>query len=164
MTTAASYELNPVALRYTDILDEPLIPHHTPIIDFQHVPLDTLEESIKPIAHLFDDIETKAFMTRIGMSKPMDGLSMDESRSIHLYTMPSDSDRNPLFQVLNKVLRDEDRQNLKSWYPFLKLFLTALYKLPSQAMVVWRGLRNVDLCSKYPVGSKLTYISSVLCV
>jgi hypothetical protein len=150
MGTTTSYELNPVVSRYTDFLDEPLTPFLTPSIDYQRIPLVTLEESVEPIAHLFDKIETKVSMN---MDNPTDGLSEDESRSIHLYTMPSDSDL-CFSQVLNKALRDEDRQTLEPWFPFLKLFLTALDKLPSQRMTVWRGVRGVDLCSKYPVGSK----------
>jgi hypothetical protein len=157
MATATSYELNLAASRHTDLLGEPLTPLLTPITGYQYIPLVTLEESVKPIAHLFDKIEIKIFMTKRGMTNPADGLSKDESRSIHLYTMPSDSGL-PLFQVLNKVLRDEDRQTLKPWFPFLKLFLTALGKLPSQQMIVWRGVRGVDLRSKYPVGNILVSV------
>jgi hypothetical protein len=155
MATATSYELDLAASRYTDVLDEPLIPHRTPITDFEHTPLVTFEESIKPIAHFFDEIEIKTLMTQRGMTNLPDGLSIDESRSIHLYTMSFDSDLS-LSQVLNKALRDEDHQSLKPWYPFLKLFLTGLSELPSEDMTVWCGVRNVDLRSKYPIGSKLT--------
>ncbi|CAF1426662.1 unnamed protein product [Rotaria sordida] len=45
-----------------------------------------------------------------------------------------------LFTKLNKILRSERREPLKPWFRYLKLILTALYKLPSLRMTVWRGV------------------------
>jgi hypothetical protein len=56
--------------------------------------------------------------------------------------------------LLNQSLRNENREQLKSWFYFLKLFLTALYKLPSQNERVWRRVKNIDLTSKYKKGTK----------
>jgi hypothetical protein len=152
-----SHEPNLNASRCTDLCGEPVTCLLAPITGYQDVSLVTLEESIKPVAHLFDGIETNVYITKMGMANPMDGLGDDESRSIHLYTMPSDSGLS-IFQALNEALRDENRQILKPWFSFLKLFLTALHKLPSQAMTVWRGVRDVDLRSRYPIGSKLVCV------
>ncbi|CAF0723495.1 unnamed protein product [Adineta steineri] len=47
---------------------------------------------------------------------------------------------NTLYRILNKALRSEDRQALKIWFPYLKLFDAALNKLPPVKEVVWRGI------------------------
>ncbi|CAF3111502.1 unnamed protein product [Rotaria sp. Silwood2] len=62
-------------------------------------------------------------------------LTWDESAAIYLYSMPI-----PFFSDLNKALRAENRHNLKPWFAFLKLFMTALVKLPSLKTIVWRGV------------------------
>jgi hypothetical protein len=46
------------------------------------------------------------------------------------------------YKLLNEKLRSEKRNELSSWYSYLKLFITALYKLPSIKKVVWRGIRG----------------------
>ncbi len=73
---------------------------------------------------------------------PSDGLTQDESGAIYLYTMQF-HDEPSLYILLNKSLRAENREQLKPWFPFLKLFVTALHKLPSQNKTVWRGVRDV---------------------
>ncbi|CAF1258282.1 unnamed protein product, partial [Rotaria sp. Silwood1] len=52
--------------------------------------------------------------------------------------------------VLNRTLRLADRIKLQPWFKYLKLFLTAFYKLPrSEHTLVWRGVRE-DLSALYP--------------
>jgi hypothetical protein len=62
-------------------------------------------------------------------------LTQDESAAIYLYSMPT-----PFFPCLNNTLREENRDALKPWFAFLKLFITALEKLPSTTKTVWRGV------------------------
>ncbi|CAF0981997.1 unnamed protein product [Didymodactylos carnosus] len=70
------------------------------------------------------------------------------------YTMEWDVPSESLYSILNCALRDADRQNLRPWYRYLKLFLTALYKLPSiPHQTVWRGVRE-DLSDEYCVGDE----------
>ncbi|CAF5107271.1 unnamed protein product, partial [Rotaria magnacalcarata] len=45
-----------------------------------------------------------------------------------------------LYRVLNKALRSENRQALRIWFPYMKLFDTALDKLPTVKEAVWRGV------------------------
>ena len=40
------------------------------------------------------------------------------------------------YRVLNRALRSEDRSSLKPWFVFLKLFATALGKLPNLKKVI----------------------------
>ena len=50
-------------------------------------------------------------------------------------------------------MREEDREILKPFFPYIKLLLTALYKLPAvRGDVVYRGLKG-DHSKDYPEGS-----------
>ena len=142
--------------RYTDVSNEPVTRILAPISDYEKVPLFTLEESIKPVAHLFDGIDENVQIAKNNSLSPANGLSQDESASLYLYTMPCNTGSS-LYQILNQHLRSDDRQVLKPWFSFLNLFLTALHKLPSQAQTVWRGVPDRALGGQYPVGSQLTW-------
>ena len=50
-----------------------------------------------------------------------------------------------------------DREALKSSFPYLRLLLTARGKLPKFGGAVWRGVKGVDLRSKYPNGKKVAW-------
>ena len=139
--------------RYTDIKDEPVTRLLAPISGYEKVDLVSLEEAIVPIAHLFENIDGNAWVAKKNCSKPEDGLTQDMSAAIYLYTMQFSTEPS-LFQELNKTLRTENRQALKPWFSYLKLFLTALHTLPSRAQNVWRGIRGVDLRSKYRTGTQ----------
>ncbi|CAF3840068.1 unnamed protein product, partial [Rotaria sp. Silwood1] len=83
-------------------------------------------------------------------TEPEDGLNSDESATIHLYTIEWDVHEDSLYMVLNRTLRLADRIKLQPWFKYLKLFLTAFYKLPrSEHTLVWRGVRE-DLSALYP--------------
>jgi hypothetical protein len=54
----------------------------------------------------------------------------------------------PFFSTLNRDLRAMDKQVLKRWFGYLKLFITALKKLPPFKGIVWRGIpdqTNINL-------------------
>ena len=153
--------------RYLDGKDEPnkLL---TPIEGYEGKPLVSLEKSFERIKKLVDDEQTKKlvgdkriknlvqdldkriWITKENSKEPMDNLSQDESAAIHLYSMQwPDSDDN-LCAVLNKILRLEKRDILKPWFSYLKLFLTALFKLPSKKGILWRGIRG-NVSDQYKV-------------
>jgi hypothetical protein len=142
--------------RVSDLYDEPVNRLLLPIRGYEDQPLLPLNETIKPISKLFNRIEDYVFIALHNCRNPTDGLDQQESASIHLYTMQF-SRGSSLYQLLNQSLRKENREELKPWFLFLKLFLTALYKLPSQSKIVWRGIKNVDLSSKYTEGTKFAW-------
>ncbi|CAF0975965.1 unnamed protein product [Didymodactylos carnosus] len=142
--------------RYSDILNEPrkLL---LPIDGYQNVALISLEEAVRNISHLLDsDISTKVYIAKENSRHPEDGLTPDESASIHLYTMESVEDGVSLYFILNKTLRLENRQHLKPWFPYLKLLLTGLFKLKSQKKTVWRGI-NGNLSQEFDQGAKFIW-------
>jgi hypothetical protein len=142
--------------RVSDLSDEPVDHLLVPIQGYEDQPLLPLNETIKPISPFFNRIENYAFVALRNCQNPTDGLDQQESASIHLYTMEFGGGPS-LYQLLNQSLRAENRNELKPWFLFLKLFFTALYKLPSQCKTVWRGIKNVDLSSKYTEGTKFAW-------
>ena len=84
----------------------------------------------------------------------VDNLTNDESAAVFLYTMEW---ANSVYLLLNKALTNEDRNHLVPWFSYLKLILTALFKLPSIKCTVWRGVKGLDLTSEYPKNRKIVW-------
>eukprot|EP00048_Salpingoeca_helianthica_P002946 m.62438 g.62438 ORF g.62438 m.62438 type:complete len:213 (+) comp12405_c0_seq1:891-1529(+) len=79
-------------------------------------------------------------------------LDASEVGAIHLYTQET-----PLYSVLNLRLRDAlDTPLNPCLLPYLKLLLTALYKLPQHQVHVYRGVK-LDIHLTYLVGEKITW-------
>ncbi len=68
----------------------------------------------------------------------------------------------PFFSSLNNTLRAKNRHALKPWLAFLKLFITALEKLPSTKDIVWRGV-NDDVSSMFVDNAVQTWWSVNSC-
>ncbi|CAF1049985.1 unnamed protein product [Adineta ricciae] len=119
-----------------------------PISGYEHEPLLSLEESCQSLYPLIDNLAQYIWISKRNSQNPDDGLTSDESASIHLYTMEWTNSEESLYAKLNRTLRSVNRQELKPWFRYLKLFLTALFKLPTFEGVVWRGVRG-DLSKQY---------------
>ncbi|CAF4122451.1 unnamed protein product [Rotaria sp. Silwood2] len=102
-----------------------------PISGCENIPLVSLEESIEPLVSLLPSIGIYANLAKQKYDKSDDCLSLDESAANILYSMNWKPIDECLYVALNAALRSKDRGNLIPWFLFLKLFLTALYKLPS---------------------------------
>ncbi len=83
----------------------------------------------------FNDIEDYINVALLNCQNPADELDSQESASSHLYTMQFHGGPS-LYTLLNQSLRAENCEELIPWFSFLQLFLTALYKLPSQSKTV----------------------------
>jgi hypothetical protein len=142
--------------RNIDLRDEPVDLLLAPIRGYEDKPVVSLTETVEPISEFFKDIQDYVYVALHNCQNPDDGLDQQESASIHLYTMQFHGGSS-LYLLLNQSLRAEDREQLKPWFSFLKLFLTALYKLPSQSKRVWRCVKNIDLTSKYKTGTKFVW-------
>ncbi|CAF2937347.1 unnamed protein product [Rotaria sp. Silwood2] len=74
-------------------------------------------------------------------AEPADQLTVDESASIRLYTIEWEGSHRSLYSKLNRTLKTADCKELRPYFKYLKLFLTALVKLPCiPSMTVWRGV------------------------
>jgi len=108
--------------------------NRSPISGYQDLPLMSLEEAVRSIIQFVPEVMNYADTAkeRCRQNSP---LTINESAAIYLYTMPK-----PFYETLNKTLRAENPNALKPWFAFLKLFITALGKLPSCPATVWRGV------------------------
>lgn len=102
----------------------------TAIRGYEREPLVSLEEACQPLQKIVDDIDEYVFIAKSNCRKPADNLTQDESASIHLYTMEWSISEDSLYAMLNRTLRKPERTLLKPWFKYLKLFITALLKLP----------------------------------
>ena len=119
-----------------------------PIKGYEKAPLVSLKEAVQPIGSLLYDVDAMVETARRNSRKPADGLTVEESAAIHLYTMQWSEPHLSLYTALNQKLRSKNRNTLVSWFLFLKLFFTALYKLPSFKGTIWRGVRG-NLSDQY---------------
>ncbi|CAF0950106.1 unnamed protein product [Adineta steineri] len=108
--------------------------NRSPIFGYEDSPILTLEEAVEELIPLVPDILASVTTAKIKY-KHSDLLTQDESAAIYLYSMPP-----PFHSSLNNTLRAGDRHALKRWFAYLKLFMTALNKLPSIKARVWRGV------------------------
>jgi hypothetical protein len=136
--------------RFKDLTGEPLR-MLMPIQGYENMPLVPLEEAVFPLISLVPQIKRMVHIVKERCDDPQDGLTIDESASIMLYTMEWVPKQKSFYFILNNALRAENRQRLKPWFRYLKVVLTALSKLPSAHRCVYRGVR-ADLHQLYPKG------------
>ena len=135
-----------------------------PLESYEDYPLVSLEAAIEPVLSFFDqDIRPYALITKQNSREPVGDLTSDEAASIQLYSMQWPPMENTLYIHLNRALWTTNRQALRPWFPYLKLFLTALNKLPSSRTTVWRGVQG-DLRPKYRKGQSVIWWGISSCV
>ncbi|CAF1382383.1 unnamed protein product [Rotaria sordida] len=120
-----------------------------------------LEKALKPIESQIDELPRLINTAKRHCHFPSEhGLTHDQSAAVYIYSMEW-GDTN-LYRILNKALRSENRQALKIWFPYLKLFDTALDKLPTVKEVVWRGV-PLDISKHFTKNQILTWWSINSC-
>ncbi|CAF1208831.1 unnamed protein product [Rotaria sordida] len=140
-------------LRFTNIDHKPT--RLPPVYEYHTHPLLPLQQALDPILSKIDHLDQFIQIARNECHFPSEhGLTREESASIYLYTM--DWDEQSLYQVLNEALHDKDRSVLIPWYGYLKLLDTALTKLPSLQINLWRGV-NTDISKNYKENDELTW-------
>ncbi|CAF4213874.1 unnamed protein product [Rotaria sordida] len=109
-------------------------------------PIVSIDEAIIPIKNLFININRYVKLAKKECRNPQNNLTQDESASIYLYTCEF-TEGESLYRILNETLRSIEKKNnaLKPWFPYFKLYITALSKLPSQTQTVYRGVQNLDI-------------------
>ncbi|CAF1340380.1 unnamed protein product [Rotaria sordida] len=143
-------------LRITDIAHEPLR-LIAPIGGYEEMPLVTLEKAVEPLVSVLPAVRSYAYVAKQMCEDPADGLTPDESASIMLYTMGWEPLDKCLYFVLNDTLRSSERQQkLRPWYLFMRLFLSALFRLPSLTKIAYRGVK-LDLSKRYIEGKTIVW-------
>lgn len=161
MNTINDDMVNRLKLRSNDILKEPLT-HILPIYIPDNKSTISLETAIEPLISLLPNIQKFVCIAKEKCENPNDGLTVDESASIMLYTMDWQPIEECFYHVFNSTLRCNDREKLKPWFLYLQLFLKALSHFPSVSQTVYHQI-EYDLIEKYPLGKKFTWWSFSLC-
>ena len=120
------------------------------------MPLVSIEEAVEPLVDLVPSVQKNVYVAKRNCENPTDGLTVDQSASIMLYTMEQPHREESLYCILNVTLRFQDQNKLKPWLLYLRLMLTGLRKLPPFRGTVYRGV-PCDLRTQYPTGSTHTW-------
>jgi hypothetical protein len=128
----------------------------TPLRGYARQPYLSIKEAAKPLHELVDDIDSRVWTVTNRCKDASDILTHDESAAIMLYTIEWDLGHPSIYSILNETLRLEDRDRLVPWFPYLKLLLSGLFKLPSVQYTIWRGVTG-DLSSNYKIGEFYTW-------
>lgn len=159
-TTTNEFELKSLA-RFCDLAEETLgaVP---PVQGCEQTPLVTLGEALEPLHALVPGAKQRLALLNDRQRQVQDGLTFDESASIMLYTMHWQTEEDSFSLLLNRALRDVNRERVKPWLLYLKLFMHSLAKLPSLHCHVYRGVQS-DLSGEYPLGKAFTWWGFALC-
>ena len=111
--------------------------NRSPIAGYEDQKIMPLENAVEKIVPFVKDVVQYANTAKEKCNRISDLLTWDESAAIYLYTMPIN-----FYSRLNQTLRAKNRHALKPWFAFLKLFMSALNKLPSSKTTVWRAVTN----------------------
>ena len=131
-----------VKQRITDFPEKPN-QYLPPIWGYDATPLMSLEEAVRSLIPILSAIQSYVYSAKQNCINPADDLTPDQSAAIMLYTMSWEPLEGCLYHVLNTTLRSRDRQKLKPWFPYLKLFLTALARLPLISnRTIYRGVKT----------------------
>ena len=84
------------------------------------------------ILQLADD----AIMLMKKIFKQEQTLTVDEAAAVYAYTQDT-----PFYIELNRTLRVLDRELITPFFPFMRLLLDGLHKLPLETCTVYRGIR-----------------------
>lgn len=156
---AKSDEMDNIALRVqrlTDIAQEPC-DILMPISGYEDMPLVSLEQAIEPLVSLLPAIKIYARAAKQKCKKTVDHLTQDESAAIMLYSMGWEPSDKCLYVALNATLRSTNRAKLRPWFLYLRLFLSALFRLPPiPKTTVFRGVR-LDLTSQFQRGEIIVW-------
>jgi hypothetical protein len=132
--------------------------NHKAIIDYEDLPLLTLEEAVEKIIPLIPHVMDYVATAKKKYNRHSPLLTRDESAAIYLYTIP----KTEFFSRLNTALRAANRQILQPWLHFLKLLMTGLKKLPSTKAIIWRAVNN-DVVFKLDEGEVYTWWDITSC-
>ena len=142
--------------RFSDIAGEPM-QRLAPLRVFENEALVSLEEATEPLTEPVPEIKHMVYNIRQSKIKAKNGLTTDESSSIALYSMEWNPPEESFYIVLNKSLRDLSRRKLRPWFKFLRLFFTALSKLPpAKQRIIFRGVK-LNLGDQYKEGERIVW-------
>ena len=135
-----------------------------PIAEYANEPILPLSKACTPLETIIPNLPV---YVKIALEEtpeqPSDGLTIDESAAVRLYTMEWNESRQSLYSTLNGTLKKGTREHLRPYFKYLKLFLTALVKIPCGSQeTIWRGVRR-NLSAEFPAGRIVTWWGFTSC-
>ena len=129
-----------------------------PIMGYAQEPLLPLYKACFPLMIILHNLSFYVAMAlEETPEEPPNGLTVDESAAIRLYTMEWARPHPSLYSMLNRTLRNTNREELRPYFKYMKLFLTALAKLPCvPPSTVWRGVTK-NVSADFPRGTPVTW-------
>ncbi|CAF3790148.1 unnamed protein product [Adineta steineri] len=129
---------------------------------YEQEQLLSLEEACQPLHNILGtELQLYVTIAKLNSKQPIHELTPDESASIYLYTMEWNQPEKSLHVLLKQTLVAIDRKQLQYWSKYLKLFFTALFKLPyAEYHTVWRGVPK-DVTEYYREGDEMTWRSLI---
>ncbi len=127
-----------------------------PIVGVLETPLMSFGEALGPVVELISGIKSTVKhseeygLQSASLAKARD-LTADELSAVYIYTTGSN-----FYCQLNATLRSPVRENIKPYYPYLRLLFSALSKLKPYPKSLWRGVAK-DLRKQYPKNSQITW-------
>jgi hypothetical protein len=126
--------------------------------EYNEEPLLSLPKACAPLVHIIHNL---LFYVQMALdetpAEPSDGLTVDESAAIRLYTIEWEGPYKSLYAMLNDVLTKGDCNDLRPYFKYMKLFLTALTKLPCvPSLTVWCAVSK-DLTTDFPSGTPVSW-------
>ena len=128
------------------------------LVGYADEPLLPLPTACAPLINIVHDL---LFYIQLALDEtsehPPDGLTVDESAAIRLYTIEWDGPHRSLYSMVNHALKTGDREALRPYFKYLKLFITAVVKLPCvPPLTAWRGVTK-DLSAEFSPGTPVTW-------
>ncbi|CAF2926893.1 unnamed protein product [Rotaria sp. Silwood2] len=132
-----------------------------PVAGYWFHQLVSLEEALKPLLSEINELQRSIKEAKKHCTYPsQDNLTRDESAALLLYTMEGGD--YSFYRHLNQILRKEDRNKIRPWFGYLKLFDKALNKLPTVKGIVWRSVPG-NVANNYKNNELLTWWSITSC-
>jgi hypothetical protein len=130
---------------------------------YEKQPLVSLEQALQQLISIVPGIEQMLDRVKQNDHQSKNHLSSDESASIMLYTLKWETIQSSFRFILNETLRSQIHQNLLPWFPYLRLFINTLSKLPSISFhTVYCGLKQ-DLRREYLKGESFIWWEFISC-
>ncbi|CAF4177518.1 unnamed protein product, partial [Rotaria sordida] len=136
----------------------------SPIVGYAEEPLLPFFDACAPLIHILHNLW---FYVQLALDEtpenPSDDLTIDESAAIRLYTVEWEQPHRSLYSLLNQTLKGGNHEELRPYFKYLKLLLTALVKIPCvPPLTIWRGVTR-NLSAKFPPGTEVTWWSFSSC-
>ncbi|CAF1008806.1 unnamed protein product [Adineta ricciae] len=122
---------------------------------YEKLPFSTLEEAVEPLKGIVGEVEQMVWTAKQNCQNPENGLTVDESASISVFTMEWFPRESSLSYILNEALRTEERQKVTPWFLYLRLLFHGLSKLKTISGIVHQGFSG-NLTKNYPTNNIYT--------